>query len=177
MLLELSSLGLIASLLVSTSAFATTPSNGCADGPGAGEIRFRASSKFKVRHRSTADHLALSSKQASCVLEPITAADQKPATVASFVKSLSPGKKLYLVFKDFRTNIQPGVIYTAYLNLPENAPSERVRKHAVGTVNFFNATVAQDPTQPTKSDPLSASISLNSPRISAQTAGSRKRPW
>jgi tyrosinase len=108
--------------------------------------------KFKVRAKLTADHLALSSKPVRAVLEPVSEENEKPASLASLVESLPRGKKLYVVFKDFRTNLQPGVLYTAYLNLPEGAKPEVAREHAIGIINFFNATVASDPAQAPKSD-------------------------
>jgi len=150
MLRVLLSLGLITSLLVSASAFAASLSaGGSAHKDDAAKTA--ASQKPKVRARLAAEHLALSSKRVSCTLEPVAAANEKPATVASVVESLPPGKKLYLVFKDFRTNAQPGVLYTAYLNLPEKAPIEMAREHAIGIINFFNATVSPDPTEAKKS--------------------------
>lgn len=147
MLRVLSSLGLVASLLASASAFANSLSAGSpADDQGTKDP------KFKVRARLAADHLDLSSGRARCVLEPVPEADEKPATVGSLVESLPPGKKLYVVLRDFRTNAQPGVLYNVYLDLPEKATPEVAREHAIGIVNFFNATIAPDPARARKTE-------------------------
>jgi hypothetical protein len=151
MLRALSSLGLIAFLFVWASTVAGSPAGGRSAGnQDAGKTT--STRKFRVRARMKADHLALSSKPVRCKLEPVSDVNEKPATVASLVASLPPGKKLYVVLRDFRTNMQPGVLYTAYLNLPENAPPEIAREHAFGVVNFFNASISADPVNATKSD-------------------------
>lgn len=45
----------------------------------------------------------------------------------------------YLVFRDLQVNAQPGVIYTIYLNSPEDASGGSLHAHKVGYLNFFPA--------------------------------------
>jgi hypothetical protein len=152
MLRDLLVLGVLTFLCVAGSALAASPPGASsADSPEAGQPDAPRDPKFKVRARMTADHLVLSPRKVRCELEPVASADEKPATLASLLETLPSGKKLYVVLRDFRTNTQPGVLYNAYLNLPEKAPPELAREHAIGVVNFFNATIAADPTQATKS--------------------------
>lgn len=78
--------------------------------------------------------------------------EEKSASLVERVKKLGAARKAYLVVGDLRTNTQPGVTYSVYLNLPSEARPEVAAKHHVGTINFFNATIDPDKSSKTKPD-------------------------
>jgi tyrosinase len=99
------------------------------------------------------EHLDLSDKAVTAKLAPTPPKKgEQPVSLADVVKGLTGDRKLFLVVKDLRTNTQPGVTYSVYLDLPVGATPELTRKHYVGTINFFNASVARDPAKAAKSD-------------------------
>ena len=55
------------------------------------------------------------------------------------VKTLPPNHKLYLVLKNLKADVHPGVIYHVYLDLPEGASPKDAINYQVGTINFFDA--------------------------------------
>ena len=55
------------------------------------------------------------------------------------VASLAAGRRMYLVMKNLRADVQPGVLYHLYLDLPANASEKDKKAHYVGAINFFNA--------------------------------------
>jgi hypothetical protein len=143
--------GLLTCWLFTNALFAASPAEGSSSNKNdAGKNA--SSDKFKIRARLTADHLALSSQRVRCTLEPVSEKNEKPAAFSSVVETLAPGKKLYVILKDFRTNTQPGVLYTAYLNLPEKATPAETREHVIGVINFFNATISPDPAHASSSN-------------------------
>jgi tyrosinase len=73
-------------------------------------------------------------------LEPVPATkDEAPKPLRARVQALPEGQHLYLVAKNLRTNTQPGVLYSVYLDLPPNPTKEQLAAHHVGTLNFFGA--------------------------------------
>jgi tyrosinase len=46
---------------------------------------------------------------------------------------------MYLVVKDLHTNLQPGVLYNIYLDLPEGASANEESPNYAGTIDFFDA--------------------------------------
>lgn len=56
----------------------------------------------------------------------------------------------YLVIRDLRIKAQPGVIYSLYLDLPENASNETVLAHKVGDLSFFHAMPGMEMDEPTR---------------------------
>lgn len=63
-----------------------------------------------------------------------------PATsVAANVAKVAPGKRIHLVASDLAARAQPGVLYSLYLDLPENPTEQQKADHFVGTINFFGA--------------------------------------
>jgi hypothetical protein len=105
------------------------------------------------RARMAADHLELSDKPVTTKLAPKpTEKGIQSRPVSDLVKNLALDRKLYLVVRDFQTKTQPGVTYSIYVDLPSDASPEVAAKHLAGTVNFFNANVAQDSGRSVKSD-------------------------
>ena len=65
--------------------------------------------------------------------------DEKPLNLNDRVKGLPPEKRLRLIVKGLATDLQPGVVYNLYLDLPDGASGDKAKPHFVGTINFFNA--------------------------------------
>lgn len=70
---------------------------------------------------------------------------RKPVTVTmdeslpAHVSKLPAGKRLFVVIRNLSTNVQPGVIYHVYLELPAATPAAKGREFQIGTINFFDA--------------------------------------
>jgi tyrosinase len=56
----------------------------------------------------------------------------------------------YLVIRDLQINAQPGVIYTIYLNVSENASVENLQAHKVGYLNFFHVMPGMEMNDPSR---------------------------
>src|SRR5213079_2913929 len=54
------------------------------------------------------------------------------------IAKLAPGRVLLLVLNNLQTNVQPGVIYHLWLQLPATASSGST-EHYVGNINFFES--------------------------------------
>lgn len=94
------------------------------------------------------DHVELSNAPVKIKLKPTSEGRKTEGpTVPETVRRLAGDRRLYLVLRDFRTNVQPGVTYDLYLDLPPDAPDATAAEHHVGTVNFFGAVVAEDPSR------------------------------
>jgi len=117
------------------------------------ELLARQASNPKERAKMGSAPLSLTDKPVRCTLEPSPEKkEERPPTVSEVVKKLAPSRKLLLVVKDLRTNVQPGVIYSLYLDLPDGASPKVAEAHFVGSVNFFNALVTENPTKSAKSE-------------------------
>lgn len=66
-------------------------------------------------------------------------AEQLP--LGRYVKKLKPGRRLYVVAKNLRADVQPGVLYHVYFDLPAGTTPKPGKRdpHYVGTLNFFDA--------------------------------------
>jgi len=51
----------------------------------------------------------------------------------------SPGRRTYLVLRNYRANVTPGIVYHVYLALPPGTRGEAAQRHYVGPLSFFNA--------------------------------------
>lgn len=87
------------------------------------------------------------------------------------VRGLAGDHKLYLVVTDLRTNVQPGVTYGLYLELPPNAAPEIAQMHLVGSLNFFAATVDDDPSNAGKRPDRFITFDVTSPVKALSAAG------
>ena len=61
----------------------------------------------------------------------------KPAPTAPLSAAPGPGQHSFLVISDLSTTIQPGVLYSVYLEAPRAGGSPQ--QYLVGTLNFFSA--------------------------------------
>lgn len=78
-------------------------------------------------------------EQVALGTKPVTVALKAPQGLTA-PPPISSARKLYLVFKNLQTNLQPGVLYGVYLSPPSAGGSGQVSpENRVGTVNFFNA--------------------------------------
>jgi hypothetical protein len=120
------------------------------DGPGSDAPK---SQSPKVRARMGSDHITLGQKPVTVELSSVPAPKgERALTLPETVRALASDRKLYLVVRDLRTNAQPGVTYSLYLDLPPRASPEAAQKHFAGNVNFFSATVTDDPAKAESSD-------------------------
>jgi hypothetical protein len=107
----------------------------------------------KERARAKTVPVELKDKPVTCRLVPVpekTGAEAPP--LPEIARQLQPGRKLVLVVGDQRTNVQPGVTYRLYLDLPQDVAPEGREPFLVGPLNFFNATTADDPLKAPKSE-------------------------
>lgn len=117
------------------------------------ELLAQRGSNPKERAKMGSAPLALTDKPVRCTLEPSSEKkDEHPPTVSEIVKKLAPSRKLLLVVKDLRTNVQPGVIYSLYLDLPDRASPQVAEAHFAGSINFFNALVTENPAKAARSE-------------------------
>jgi len=82
--------------------------------------------------------LSLTATAARASLDPALAQGAQPRAVAAHVSSIGPAKRIYVVFRQIKADKQPGVLYRAYLDLPEKPNAQQLADHYVGTINFFN---------------------------------------
>jgi tyrosinase len=66
-------------------------------------------------------------------------AEQVP--LGQIVKQLKAGRRLYVVARNLRADVQPGVVYHVYFDLPPGTTPKPGKRdpHYVGTLNFFDA--------------------------------------
>jgi len=82
----------------------------------------------------------LGAKPVRIILEaPRTEATPGPVFQERVAK-LKEDTRLYLVLRDIRANMQPGVLYHVFLDLPEGMDLREAQEHRVGVINFFDAT-------------------------------------
>jgi len=65
-------------------------------------------------------------------------------TLASRVKTLAAGKRIYLIVRKLCAMEAPGVLYHLYLNLPSNVKPGANNSDYVGSLNFYDAVVLAD---------------------------------
>lgn len=83
--------------------------------------------------------IALKAEPVETTLEAVAGREGgEPRGVNDRVKGLKAGGKLHLVLVGPATDAPPGVLYAVYLDLPADATLEQKRRHAVGSINFFN---------------------------------------
>jgi tyrosinase len=61
--------------------------------------------------------------------------------LSKHIKQLKPGRHLYVIAKNLRAEVQPGVVYHVYFDLPAGTTPKPGKRdpHYVGTLNFFDA--------------------------------------
>lgn len=94
----------------------------------------------KVRARVPETPLRLGERPITDRLVPVAdRGDASPPAIRDTVGALRPGRKLYLVLRDLRTEAQPGVLYSLYLDLPAGSSPGKGDPHLAGSLSFFNA--------------------------------------
>ena len=63
----------------------------------------------------------------------------RPRTLAMRLQKLAPGRKLFVVIRGLRAEVQPGVLYHAYLDLPSGTEPKANDPRHIGVLNFFAA--------------------------------------
>ncbi len=87
----------------------------------------------------------LGDKNTHIKIEPLAVKEgAKPVPFHQRVKMLAQDKHLILVLKDLHADMQPGVLYNVYLELPEGATGDKAKPHLVGQINFFHAVAHGD---------------------------------
>ena len=61
------------------------------------------------------------------------------ATRESVESDEAAARRTYLVLRNYRANVQPGVIYHVYLALPPGTAGRAAQRHYVGPLSFFDA--------------------------------------
>ena len=108
--------------------------------------------------RSAVNHfekpgIELGSGALKVTLEPGPSAQAATSnTFANKVRRLAPGRHLYVVVKDLKADLDPGVLYHVYLELPSGTAPGRGRAKLVGTINFFDS-VGHDHSSAATGDP------------------------
>ena len=54
------------------------------------------------------------------------------------IENLPEGRRLYIVIKDLKVNVQPEVIYHLYLELPAQTAGAAATEYYIGNINFFS---------------------------------------
>ncbi len=70
-------------------------------------------------------------------LSPAPLAADARGLLASRLDALNGGRNLYVVIKDLRAEVQPGVLYHVYLDRPAGAKPLKNDPHYLGAFNFF----------------------------------------
>ncbi len=70
-------------------------------------------------------------------LAPASAAEE--TTLSATLKALKPEEHLYIVLRDLKASVPPGVLYDVYLDLPQGAHPKPEDPHIIGTLNFYNS--------------------------------------
>ena len=87
--------------------------------------------------------LAANNVELALTNSPVHVKLQTPAGLVPFgaeIKTLPADQRLFLRLKNLRANIQPGVLYHIYLNLPSGAGLDSAESHRAGLLSFFNFT-------------------------------------
>jgi hypothetical protein len=72
-------------------------------------------------------------------LTPVYSTTPEEGLLTSRLGTLKRGRNIYLVIRDLHTEMQPGVLYHLYLDLPAGAKPLRNDPHFIGFLNFFNS--------------------------------------
>jgi len=79
-------------------------------------------------------------------LTPPPGPEATPVSLKNRIRQLRPGKRLYFVARNLDAEIQPGVLYHVYFDLPAGTTPRpgKLDPHYVGTLNFFDAHNAHE---------------------------------
>jgi tyrosinase len=85
-----------------------------------------------------AENVGLGTGEVRVTLQPQS--PQPRNAFAATVRTLTAGRKMYLVLDKLQANAQPGVIYDVYLNLPPGTPPAKRATYWAGSINFFSVS-------------------------------------
>jgi tyrosinase len=103
----------------------------------------------------------LGAKPVRVILEAPRIAEATPGPpFQERVTSMKEDKRLYLALRDLRTNLQPGVLYHVYLDLPEKVTPKEGQDHHVGAINFFDAAGHREEKAPAEGKGRSRSFDI-----------------
>jgi tyrosinase len=107
---------------------------------------------------------------ATAVRQRLTAPPSPTAQVplGDRIKNLPAGKRLFLVVRGLQSNIEPGVMYDLYLEVPAAAPGKPSTELYVGSIHFFNAVPVHGMAPPDR--PFSFEITDLAKRLNAKGA-------
>lgn len=88
----------------------------------------------KLVTRATPIQLGAAPVRATLAAPP---SPQATVPLATRIQNLPPNRRLLVVVRNLQTDVQPGVLYHLYLELPGEAPGEAATEHYVGNINFF----------------------------------------
>ena len=92
----------------------------------------------EVLHASSTAPVVLGQRVNATRLESAQGAEADPLAVR-VEDALAAGRQLFLVLRGLETQLQPGVLYHVYLELPAGTEGQPPETHLVGTINFFDA--------------------------------------
>ncbi|MFL6229912.1 MAG: tyrosinase family protein [Pyrinomonadaceae bacterium] len=81
----------------------------------------------------------LGSAPVTVTLEPTPGIGAAAADIRPRVRNLKTGHRLFLVMRNLQTDLQPGVLYNVYLELPASASAQATKTRKVGAIHFFDA--------------------------------------
>jgi len=85
----------------------------------------------------------LGSEPVRILLDPVPMAEGGRRDLSERFAELPNENRVFLVLRNLRTDIQPGVLYELYLNLSSTEDPEKHAAHFVGTINFFEAETSR----------------------------------
>jgi tyrosinase len=90
-----------------------------------------------VLHAASAGPIRLGQRATAVALASPPGAESEPLAVR--VEQVEEDRRLLLVLRGLATQLQPGVLYHVYLQLPAGADGQPAEEHLVGSINFFDA--------------------------------------
>jgi tyrosinase len=120
--------------------YANHPQEPVQECPTTRAVAVAAAQGAKPRAAAKTTPITLGAEPVRVPLDPLPeGAGLEAVDLPNHVRSLAPGRRLYLVVKNLRAQTQPGVLYHLYLELPSDAARGQMAAHHVGVVNFFHA--------------------------------------
>ncbi len=102
-----------------------------------------APDSITILQSDTSAIVDLGSTPARVVLRSVRGSDARDV-LASRLRTLAPGRRLYLVVADLRADQTPGTLFDLYIDADPSVTLRRDAPQYVGSVNFYAATRAHD---------------------------------
>jgi tyrosinase len=104
-----------------------------------GAITLSAAATVQKQADVQSGPVRLGSAPVTVTLEPTPGVGAATADIRPRVRSLRRDRRLFLVLRNLETDLQPGVLYHVYLELPASASVRASKTREVGTIHFFDA--------------------------------------